>query len=250
MAVYMGVDIGGSGIKGALVDVDTGKLLTDRFRLPTPVKAKPNDVAETVAEVVKQFNYKGPVGCGFPAVIRRGVVYTAANISQSWIETHVEDLFKTVTGCPSYVLNDADAAGIAEMKFGMGAEYPRGVILMITLGTGLGTAIFVDGKLVPNTELGHIEIRGKDAERRASDAVRQRKELSWEVWADRLNEYLSTMERLFWPDLIVLGGGVSKQHNKFIPLLRLQAKVVPARLLNSAGMIGAALYAQMRSQEA
>ncbi len=249
MAAVMGIDIGGSGIKGTLVDVESGEMLEDRFRLPTPVKARPDDVAETVADVVKHFNYRGPVGYGFPAVVRRGVVYTAANISKSWIETHVEDLFKTVTGCPAYVLNDADAAGLAEMKFGVGKDHPKGVILMITLGTGLGTAIFVDGKLVPNTELGHIEIRGKDAERRASDAVRQKKELTWEEWADRLNEYLRTMERLFWPDLIVLGGGVSKMSHKFIPLLRLRTPVVPARLLNQAGMIGAAVYAHQRAQE-
>jgi polyphosphate glucokinase len=248
MTAYMGIDIGGSGIKGTLVDVDNGELLAERFRLPTPVKAKPEDVAETVSAVIKNFNYHGPVGYGFPAVIRGGIVYTAANISSSWIETHVEDLFTVATGCPSYVLNDADAAGMAEMKFGTGKSQPKGVILMITLGTGLGTAIFVDGKLVPNTELGHIEIRGKDAEKRASDAVRQKKELSWDDWSDRLNEYLRAMERLFWPDLIVLGGGVSKMSHKFIPLLRLRTKVVPAMLLNQAGMIGAALYAQERSQ--
>ena len=248
MTAILGIDIGGSGIKGSLVDVEKGDLLHDRFRLPTPVKAKPKDVAETVAQVARHFNYRGPMGYGFPAVIRGGIVYTAANISKSWIETHVEDLFTTTTGCPSYVLNDADAAGLAEMRFGIGKEHPKGVLLMITLGTGLGTAIFVDGKLVPNTELGHIEIRGKDAEKRASDAVRQEKELEWEEWADRLNEYLRTMERLFWPDLIVLGGGISKMSDKFIPLLRLRTKVVPARLLNQAGMIGAAVYAYERSQ--
>ncbi len=248
MATFMGIDIGGSGIKGTMVDVDTGELTAERYRLPTPVKARPDDVADTVAEVVKHFNYMGPVGYGFPAVIRQGVVYTAANISKRWIETHVEDLFKNATGCPSYVLNDADAAGLAEMRFGIGREYPKGVVMMITLGTGLGTAIFVDGKLVPNTELGHIEIRGKDAEVRASDAARQTKEMTWEEWADRLNEYLHAIERLFWPDLIVLGGGVSKLSNKFIPLLRLQTKVVPAQLLNQAGMIGAAIYAEQRSQ--
>ena len=248
MTAILGIDIGGSGIKGSLVDVRNGDLLQDRFRLPTPVKAKPKDVAETVAQVARHFDYHGPMGYGFPAVIRGGIVYTAANISKSWIETHVEDLFTTSTGCPSFVLNDADAAGLAEMRFGIGKEYPKGVILMITLGTGLGTAIFVDGKLVPNTELGHIEVRGKDAEKRASDAVRQEKQLEWEEWADRLNEYLSAMERLFWPDLIVLGGGISKMSHKFIPLLRLRSKVVPARLLNQAGMIGAAVYAYERSQ--
>ena len=249
MVEYMGIDIGGSGIKGTLVNIETGEMLADRYRLPTPVKAKPDAVAETVREVAKHFNYHGPIGYGFPAVVRRGIVYTAANIHKSWIETHVEDLFTNATGCPSYVLNDADAAGVAEMKFGVGKDHPKGVILMITLGTGLGTAIFVDGKLVPNTELGHIEIRGKDAESRASDAARQKKELEWDEWADRLNEYLQTMEKLFWPDLIVLGGGISKLSHKYIPLLRLRTPVIPAQLLNQAGIIGAALYAVERSQQ-
>jgi polyphosphate glucokinase len=249
MAAYMGIDIGGSGIKGTLVDIDSGEMLAERYRLPTPVKAKPDEVAETVREVVKHFNYRGPIGYGFPAVVRHGIVYTAANIHKSWIETHVEDLFTNITGCPSYVLNDADAAGMAEMKFGTGKDQSKGVVLMITLGTGLGTAIFVDGKLVPNTELGHIEIRGKDAEKRASDAARQKKELEWDEWSDRLNEYLRAMERLFWPDLIVLGGGISKMSHKFIPLLRLRTPVIPAKLLNQAGMIGGALYAMERSQE-
>jgi polyphosphate glucokinase len=221
----------------------------ERFRLPTPEKAKPEDVADTVMEVVKQFKYTGPVGAGFPAVVRHGIVYTAANIHKSWIDTNVEKLFSDVTGCPTYVLNDADAAGIAEMKFGIGRERPKGVIIMITIGTGLGTAIFVDGKLVPNTELGHIEIRGKDAETRASDAARQAKEMSWEEWGEKFNEYLSRMEALFWPDVFVLGGGVSKLSNKFLPYVHVKAEVIPAKLLNQAGIIGAALYADQRARE-
>jgi polyphosphate glucokinase len=245
----MGIDIGGSGIKGVPVDIETGELLGERFRLPTPEKAKPEGVADTVLEVVKYFKYSGPVGAGFPAVIRRGIVYTAANIHKSWIETNVEQLFTDVTGCPTYVLNDADAAGIAEMKFGIGRERPKGVIIMITIGTGLGTAIFVDGKLVPNTELGHIEIRGKDAETRASDAARQAKEMSWEEWGEKFNEYLSRMEALFWPDVFVLGGGVSKLSHKFMPYIHVKAEVIPAKLLNQAGIVGAALYADQRARE-
>lgn len=249
MAIVMGVDVGGSGIKGVPVDVETGELKGERYRLETPEKAKPDDVAETVAKVVKHFDYDGPVGVGFPAVIRGGTVYTAANIDESWIGTAGEKLLSKTTGCPVYMLNDADAAGIAEMKFGVGRENPRGVIMMITIGTGLGTAIFVDGKLVPNTELGHIEIRGKDAEKRASDAARQKKDMSWEEWGGKFNEYLNNLERLFWPDLFVLGGGTSKLFNKFEPYLHLKAKVVPAQLLNQAGIVGAALFAEMRNKE-
>ncbi len=245
----MGIEVGGSGIKGVPVEVETGEFTGERFRLPTPDEARPEDVADTVAEVTKHFNWSGPVGVGFPAVVRNGIVYTAANIDKSWIETNVEELFRQKTGCPVYVLNDADAAGIAEMKFGVGRKYSRGVLMMITIGTGLGTALFVDGKLVPNTELGHIEIRGKDAETRASDAARQRKDMSWEEWGGKFNEYLGWLERLFWPDVFVLGGGTSKLFSKYKEYLHLKTEVVPAELLNQAGIIGAALYAQIRDQE-
>jgi polyphosphate glucokinase len=243
----MGIDVGGSGIKGVPVNVETGEFIGERFRLPTPDEAKPEDVADTIAEVVKSFQWSGPVGVGFPAVVRNGIVYTAANIHESWIETNVEKLLGDKTGCPVYVLNDADAAGIAEMKFGIGRTHPKGVVMMITIGTGLGTALFVDGKLVPNTELGHIEIRGKDAEARASDAARQRKEMSWEEWGGKFNEYLDRLERLFWPDLFVLGGGTSKLFDKFAPYLHLHTQVLPAELLNQAGIVGAALYAEMKT---
>ncbi len=242
----LGIDIGGSGIKGVPVNVDTGEFEGERYRLPTPEEAEPKDVAETVERLVKKFEYTGPIGVGFPAAIRGGVALTAANIHKSWIGTNAEELFSKATGCPVYVLNDADAAGVAELKYGIGRERSKGVVIMITIGTGLGTALFVDGKLVPNCELGHIEIRGKDAERRASDAARQRKKMSWEVWGEKFNEYLSNLERLFWPDLFILGGGVSKESEKFMPYLHLQTEVVTARLLNFAGIIGAAQYAAMR----
>jgi polyphosphate glucokinase len=245
----MGIDVGGSGIKGVPVNTDTGEFDGERFRLPTPDEAKPEDMAETVAEIVRHFDWKGPVGMGFPAVVRNGVVYTAANIHKSWIETDAAKMFGERTGCPFYVLNDADAAGIAEMKFGIGRGFAKGVVMMITIGTGLGTAMFVDGKLVPNLELGHIEIRGKDAEARASDAARQNKDMSWEEWGGKFNEYLSRLEALFWPDIFILGGGTSKQFEKFEPYLHLRTKVVPAELLNQAGIIGAALYADLKNQQ-
>lgn len=239
----LGIDVGGSGIKGALVDLDSGKLVSDRYRLPTPENALPDAVAGVVKGVTDQFKYQGPVGAGFPAVIRQGVAFTAANIHSSWIGTNVNHLLTDATGCPFFAVNDADAAGVAEMKFGAGRHLPRGVVLMLTLGTGIGSAVFSDGILVPNTELGHLIIDGKDAEQRASDAARKRKDYSWKQWAKRLQEYMSYLESLIWPDLIIVGGGVSKQADEFLPLLNLRAKIVPAELQNHAGIIGAALYA-------
>lgn len=238
----MGIDIGGSGIKGAPVDTETGSLVMPRFRILTPIPAKPNPVADVVAEVVKHFSYQGPIGCGFPAVIREGVVLTAANIDPRWVEKKASALFAEATGCPVLVINDADAAGMAEMTFGAGRGC-KGVVLVITIGTGLGTALFTDGLLVPNTEFGHLQIRGKDAENRASDAVRKEKKLTWKKWAVRLDEYLLTMQKLFWPDLIILGGGAAKEAQNFIPYLTVKADVVPAQLLNEAGIVGAALAA-------
>ncbi len=239
----LGIDIGGSGIKGAIVNVITGELKTERYRLETPEGAKPKDVAETVAQIVKKFSYQGPVGMGFPSVVIHGVCYSAANIDPSWIGTNINELVGKVTGLPVYTVNDADAAGVAEMRFGAGCKFDRGVVIMLTIGTGIGSAVFTDGHLVPNTELGHIEIRGKDAERRASDAARKRKKLSWEEWAKRFQEYLENIEKLFSPDLIILGGGASKESERFIAHLSTRAKIVPAQLLNQAGIIGAAIYA-------
>lgn len=245
MEKILGIDIGGSGIKGALVDIDKGELTTDRIRIPTPEGARPDDVARTVGELVSNFQYSGLVGCGFPAVVLQGIVKTAANIHKSWIGLDVDKLLSKTTGCEVYTGNDADVAGLAEMKFGAGRGQ-TGVVLVLTLGTGIGSAIFVDGKLVPNTELGHIKIRGKDAEHRASDAVRQEKNLSWEKYARRLQEYLDEIESLIWPDLIIVGGGISKQYGEFFHYLQTQAPMVPARLLNQAGIVGAALYAVTR----
>jgi polyphosphate glucokinase len=238
----LGIDIGGSGIKGAPVDTQTGALTAPRYRIPTPIPAKPRAVADVVAEIVRHFGWQGAVGCGFPAVVRDGVTLTAANVHPRWIEKKASALFAEKTGCSVAVVNDADAAGLAEMAFGAG-KGQKGVVLMITIGTGLGSALFIDGKLLPNTEFGHLKIRGKDAELRASDAVRQEKMLTWKSWARRFDEFLLTMENLFWPDLMILGGGVSKKAEKFIPFLTVQTKVVPAQLLNDAGIIGSAMAA-------
>ncbi|MFN8455821.1 MAG: ROK family protein [Anaerolineae bacterium] len=239
----LGIDIGGSGIKGAPVDVASGKLLTERQRVPTPQPSVPEAVGEVVAEIAQSFQWAGPIGCTFPAVVKGGVTYSAANVDQSWINFEAQKLLEKKTRCPVLVLNDADAAGIAEMQFGAG-QGRNGLVIVLTFGTGIGSAIFVDGRLVPNTEFGHIEIRGKDAEHRAADRIREEKDLSWEKWAARVNEFLERMELLFSPDLFIIGGGVSKKHHKFVPLLHTRAEIVPAQLLNDAGIIGAALAAK------
>jgi polyphosphate glucokinase len=236
----LGIDIGGSGIKGAPVDVEKGVLLTDRHRIPTPQPAKPKPVAKTVAEIVKYFKWEGPIGCGVPAVVQHGITRTAANIHKKWIGKNAAKLFSEATGCPVKMINDADAAGLAEMTFGAG-QGRMGVVLLVTIGTGLGTSIFNDGVLLPNTELGHIEINGEDAELIATDAVRKSDDLSWKEWGNRLDFYLSQLENLIWPDLIILGGGVSKKHEKFVRHLTVQAEVVIAETFNEAGIIGAAL---------
>ncbi|HEY3230899.1 MAG TPA: ROK family protein [Roseiflexaceae bacterium] len=239
----LGIDIGGTGIKGAPVDTERGVLLADRHRIPTPQPARPDAVSDVVAEVAKYFEWSGPVGCTFPAVIKNGVAYSAANVDKTWIGADAEMLLQRKTGCRLLLLNDADAAGIAEMHFGAGKGH-MGVVIMITLGTGIGSALFFEGRLIPNTELGHIEIRGKDAERRASDHAREVKDLSWDKWAKYVDEYLDRLEALFSPDLFIIGGGVSKKHEKFVPMLNTRAQIVTAQLLNEAGIVGAALAAE------
>lgn len=239
-----GVDIGGSGIKGAPVDLATGEFSGERVRIPTPQPATPDAVARTVAEVVDAFHLPSelPVGVTFPAVMLHGVAQSAANVDKSWIGTDVEDVISQATGRQVVAVNDADAAGYAETLYGA-AKGVKGVVLVMTLGTGIGSAIVVDGKLVPNTELGHLEIDGHDAESRAADSARDREDLSWEQWAERLQRYFSVVENLFWPDLIVVGGGVSKHYEKFLPLLDLRTEIVPATLRNAAGIVGAAALA-------
>lgn len=236
----LGIDVGGTGIKGAPVDTKTGELLAPRHRILTPQPAKPKSVANAVGEVARFFDWNGPVGIGFPAVIQHGVARTAANIHKSWINTNAAELFSKTTGCPATVVNDADAAGLAEMTFGAGKDR-EGVVLLVTIGTGLGTSVFVDGHLMPNTEFGHIEIECQDAELMASDTARKDNNLNWKKWTKRLDTYLLRLEALIWPDLIILGGGISKKHDKFIPHLTVQAEVLPAETLNEAGIIGAAL---------
>jgi polyphosphate glucokinase len=239
----LGIDIGGSGIKGAPVDVLKGELTADRKRIPTPQPAKPEAVADVVAKIARHFEWSGPIGCTFPAVIKKGVAFSAANVDKSWIGTNGQKLIEEKTGCPVLLLNDADAAGLAEMEFGAGRGR-SGVVIMITLGTGIGTAIFVDGTLVPNCELGHIEIHGEDAEEHATDRIRKKEELSWKKWGQRVDEYLGRMEAYFSPDLFIIGGGVSKKHEKFFKYLNVKAELVPAESLNEAGIIGAALAAK------
>lgn len=244
-----GVDIGGTGIKGAPVDLRTGALSADRLRIPTPQPSTPEAVADTVTALVESFEIgRGvPVGVTFPAVIQHGVAQTAANVDQSWIGADVDTLLTERTGHEVFVVNDADAAGIAEMEFGAGRRH-KGVVLVITLGTGVGSAMFVDGRLVPNAELGHIPYRGESIERYMAESARQRDDLDWESWAGRLQEYFSLVEFLLNPTLIIVGGGVSKHHRKFLPLLDLRTPIVPAELRNEAGIVGAAALAR-RSEE-
>lgn len=245
----LGLDIGGSGIKGALVDTISGKLLTDRYRIDTPPGAEPSGVAKTVHQICQYFHYSGPVGVGFPAIVQHGIVLSAANISKNWMGQNLNVLLSQETGNQIFSLNDADAAGIAEMKFGVGQEYLKGVVILLTIGTGIGSAIFTDGVLVPNTEFGHMKIRGKDAEDRASDAVRQENDLSWKKWGESFNEMLVILEGLFSPDLFVIGGGISKKFEKYAKYFTVQTKTMPALLLNQAGIVGAALYAKEQSEQ-
>ena len=236
----LGLDIGGTGIKGAPVDTANGTLLADRFRLLTPQPATPASVADTVAAIATHFVWDGPIGCGFPAVIRGGVAHTAANVDPAWIGTNARELFSRTTGCRCAVANDADVAGLAEMRFGAGKDQ-QGVVLVVTLGTGIGSALFTNGHLVANTELGHIELKGIEAEQWAAESAREREGLSWKKWAKRVDQYLHQMQEYFWPELIISGGGVSKKYEKFLPLLTVETEVVPAQLRNEAGIVGGAL---------
>ena len=235
-----GIDVGGSGIKGAPVATGTGELLAERVRIKTPRPARPEAIVGTAVEVVRQTGWDGPVGCGFPAVIKGGVVRTAANIDKAAVGFDLQERLEQELGNPVRVINDGDAAGLAEMRWGAGRGI-EGVVLMLTIGTGIGSSLFVGGRLVPNTEFGHIEIRGKDAEHRASDSARKREDLGWKEYAERLDEYLHRIEDLLWPDLIVIGGGISKKAEKFLPHLSARTRVVPAQMLNEAGIAGAAL---------
>ena len=238
-----GIDFGGTGIKGAPVDLELGDFAGDRERTPTPHPATPDAVADVFAELLARFpDSSGPVGVTVPGVVRHGVVHSAANIDPAWIGTDADALFTKATGRDVHVVNDADAAGLAEVRYGA-ARGRQGLVIVTTLGTGIGSALVHDGVLVPNSELGHLEVDGHVAEKRAANSVREAEDLSWEQWAERLTTYFRTLEKLFSPELFVVGGGVSKKSAHFLPLLGIDTEIVPAVLRNKAGIVGAALYA-------
>ncbi|GLZ34097.1 polyphosphate glucokinase [Lentzea sp. NBRC 105346] len=240
-----GVDIGGSGIKGGLVDLEAGALDGERMRIPTPQPSTPEAVAEVVAEIVEKFNWDGPVGVTLPCVVKHGVALSAANVDKGWINTNAQELFaKRLKRKPEdiVVMNDADAAGIAEMTFGAGKGH-EGLVVLLTFGTGIGSAVFLDGQLVPNTEFGHLEVDGHDAESRAAASVKEEQDLSWEEWTPLVSRYVNVLENLIWPDLVIAGGGVSKKAHKWLPLLKVRTEVVAAALKNDAGIVGAAVAA-------
>jgi polyphosphate glucokinase len=246
--ITMGIDIGGSGIKGALVDCDKGEILSERQRFHTPHKVRPDNMAQLIKQLVLLQKWSGKIGVGFPAVIKNDIAMNAANISKKWMGMDVPEFIRQQTGCPTFAINDADAAGLAEVTFGAGRSFDRGIVLVLTVGTGIGSSIFVNGQMLPNTEFGHLQIRGKDAERRASDYIRKEKNLAWKKWANRFQEFLNEMEKLINPDVIIIGGGVSKYHLDFFDLLSVKAQLLPAKLLNNAGIIGAALFASLQKQ--
>jgi polyphosphate glucokinase len=241
----LGIDIGGSGIKGAPVDTAAGQLMAERVRIPTPSPATPEAVAGVIRQITDALpGCADPVGITFPGVVKGGRVLTAVNMDHSWVDFEAATFFSAKLGRPAFMANDADAAGLAEMRFGAGRGI-KGTVLLLTLGTGIGSALFLDGKLLPNTELGHMEIRGKDAEARASERVREEKNLGWPEWGERVGEVLARYAFLLNPDLIILGGGVSRKAEKFLPVVQglVKVPVVPAQLQNQAGMVGAAIVA-------
>lgn len=238
----IGIDIGGTGIKTALVDLDDGSLISERFRLDTPHPSTPSAVAETVGSIVSRIGEDAPIGVTFPGVVMHGTVKTSANMDQSWVNTSLVDTLAPVLASTPVTLNDADAAGLAEVRYGAG-EGRDGLIIMVTLGTGIGTALIYDGVLVPNAELGHIEVGGHDAESRASASARERRDMTWEKWAGKVQKYLRQLEKVLWPDLFIIGGGVSKRPDKWFDLIETRTPKVIATLVNNAGIVGAALAA-------
>jgi polyphosphate glucokinase len=244
----LGIDVGGSGVKGAIVNTVTGALLSERYRVRTPWPATPRAVAEAIRRIVLHFGWKGHIGVGMPGPIKDGKLMLILNLDKSWTGVKAHNVYARATGLPVVVLNDADAAGLAEMRFGAGKGI-KGTVVMLTLGTGIGSSVFINGQLLPNTELGQFEIRGKNAEQYASARVRKEKNLSWEKYSRRLQDYFSMIELLFWPDLIIVGGGISRKSKKFVPNLKLHTRIVPASLKNEAGIIGAALSARNGSRQ-
>lgn len=243
--ILLGIDVGGSSIKGGLVDLDTGALVGELKHVPTPQPAAPPAVMDRVAELASALPSKGPVGFAFPSVVKNGKARTAANVDHGWVGADGAALVRATLGRPCVFLNDADAAGIAEINWGAGRG-TRGTVAMVTFGTGIGTAIFLDGKLLPNTELGHLEMRGADAEAWASARVRTEEKLDFPAWIERVNEYLGRLHALFWPDVFILGGAVSERYEEFAPLLKVEAEIRPAQFGNQAGVMGAALAAGTR----
>jgi len=240
----LGIDVGGTGIKAAIVNTETGTLITERHRIPTPRPATPEAVANTIQEMINHFNWKGLVGCGFPTPLQHGKCLSGGNLHENWKETSVNELFKNKTGNDFYVVNDADAAGLAEINFGAG-KGKQGVVVMITIGTGIGSAIFLNGQLLPNTEFGHVlHENGKIFEKYAADSVRKSKDLSLKVWGKRLHEYFEHIELLLSPDLFIIGGGASKKLDKFESRINIKTPIVAAKSENEAGIIGAALAAK------
>lgn len=240
----LGIDVGGTGIKAGVVDIAQGKLLSEAKKIPTPQPATPAGIFSAIEKMLEKFHWDGLIGCGFPAIVKKGVTRSAANIDREWIGYDALGRLKGLTAHPVNIINDADAAGLAEMRFGAGKPFNRehgGVVLMVTLGTGIGSALFVNGQLLPNSELGHIEIDGVDAEKNAATVIRERNGWSWEEWGKRVNKYLQTIEFLLSPDVIIVGGGVSESKEKFFPFLNLQARLLAARMGNDAGIVGAAL---------
>lgn len=238
----LGIDVGGSGIKGAPVNIETGELLQERYRIQTPQPATPEAVAQTIKKIIEHFAWNGKVGVGFPAAVQNGVVKTASNIDKSWIGVQINTYLSEETGCDVLVANDADVAGFAEMRFG-GGKGQQGTVILLTIGTGVGSVLFLNGKLFPNTELGHLYFNGSTIEEYAADSVRKNEDLGWKKWGKRFNKVLRHFEQMFYPELIIIGGGVSKKMDKFEEFIDIETKLIPAQLLNEAGIIGAAAFA-------
>lgn len=241
MTRVLGIDIGGSGMKAAEVDTDTGEVVSDKFRIKTPKPATPEAMADVVRQLTEHFDWTGPVGVGFPGVIQKGVIKTAANLDKSWVDVDGDKVFTEASGCDVVMINDADAAGLAEMRFGAGVDVP-GTVILLTLGTGIGSAVFSNGVLMKNTEFGHLELNGKIAEERASSRIKEEKDLSYKEWGKALEKVLQEIEKLFWPNLFILGGGISKEFDNYVEHLDdVRTSIVPAQALNRAGIVGAAL---------
>ncbi|HCR48650.1 MAG TPA: polyphosphate glucokinase [Bacteroidetes bacterium] len=241
--IRLGIDIGGSGIKGVPINTENGEVMGHRHRIDTPQPAYPQTVADTVAEMIAHFKWHGPVGCTMPSIVQHGVTKTASNIPQEWIGVNAEALFKSKTGLDFKVINDADAAGMGELHFGAANDHP-GTVLLLTVGTGIGSALFCNGVLIPNTELGHLKMHDTIAEKYCGDRARKEQKLKWATWAERFNEYIAHLELLFSPDMFIIGGGIANKTDKYWDLLKTNAKMVPATLKNNAGIVGAAYAAR------